>query len=89
MKPRVVIVDDHQMFRAGVRVELGDTVELLGDAADVTSAVQLIRATVPDDRRGIAESVVGRMSRHGGHAVVRSAPGEGTEVELQSSRVLL
>jgi DNA-binding NarL/FixJ family response regulator len=48
VKPRVVIVDDHQMFRAGVRVELGDTVELLGDAADVESAVELIRASVPD-----------------------------------------
>jgi DNA-binding NarL/FixJ family response regulator len=48
MRPRVVIVDDHQMFRAGVRVELGDAVELLGDAADVESAVELIRASSPD-----------------------------------------
>jgi DNA-binding NarL/FixJ family response regulator len=48
MRPRVVIVDDHQMFRAGVRVELGDAVELLGDAADVESAVELIRASAPD-----------------------------------------
>ena len=46
--PRVVIVDDHQMFRAGVRVELGDAVEVVGDAADVESAVTLIRSTVPD-----------------------------------------
>jgi len=46
--PRVVIVDDHQMFRAGVRVELGDAVEVVGDAADVESAVSLIRSTVPD-----------------------------------------
>jgi signal transduction histidine kinase len=38
---------------------------------------------VPPDRRGIAESIVGRMARHGGTAVVRSAPGEGTEVELR------
>jgi signal transduction histidine kinase len=38
---------------------------------------------VAPDRRGIAESVVGRMERHGGSAVVRSAPGEGTEVELR------
>jgi signal transduction histidine kinase/phage shock protein PspC (stress-responsive transcriptional regulator) len=43
---------------------------------------------VPEDRRGIAESVVGRMRRHGGEAVVRSAPGEGTEVELTMTRVL-
>jgi signal transduction histidine kinase len=38
---------------------------------------------VEPDRRGIAESLVGRMERHGGSAVVRSAPGEGTEVELR------
>jgi signal transduction histidine kinase len=37
---------------------------------------------VPTDRRGVRESIVGRMERHGGQAHVRSAPGEGTEVEL-------
>jgi signal transduction histidine kinase/phage shock protein PspC (stress-responsive transcriptional regulator) len=42
---------------------------------------------VPPDRQGIAGSIVGRMARHGGSAVVRSAPGEGTEVELRLSRV--
>jgi DNA-binding NarL/FixJ family response regulator len=45
---RVVIVDDHQMFRAGVKVELGDRVEVVGDAADVESAVALIREVVPE-----------------------------------------
>lgn len=34
-------------------------------------------------RRGISDSIVGRMQRHGGTAVVHSAPGEGTEVELR------
>jgi signal transduction histidine kinase len=38
--------------------------------------------TVPADRRGVRESIVGRMARHGGRAEVRSAPGQGTEVEL-------
>lgn len=37
---------------------------------------------VGTDRRGIAESIVRRMERHGGSAVVRSAPGRGTEVVL-------
>ena len=38
---------------------------------------------VPADRRGIAESIVGRMARHGGRAAVHSTPGGGTEVELR------
>ena len=37
---------------------------------------------VGTDRRGLAESIRGRMERHGGTATVRSRPGEGTEVEL-------
>jgi signal transduction histidine kinase len=43
-------------------------------------------ATVPDDRRGVRESIVGRMNRHGGRAEVRSSPGAGTEVELVLER---
>jgi signal transduction histidine kinase len=39
-------------------------------------------AAVDGDRRGVSESIVGRMTRNGGAAVVRSSPGQGTEVEL-------
>ena len=46
--PRVFLVDDHQMFRSGVRAELGDRVDVVGEAADVESAVQGIRATKPE-----------------------------------------
>lgn len=38
---------------------------------------------VPADRLGLRQSVVGRMTRHGGSAVVRSVIGEGTEVQLE------
>lgn len=37
---------------------------------------------IPEDRRGVRDSIVGRIERHGGHARIRSAVGEGTEVEL-------
>jgi signal transduction histidine kinase len=43
-------------------------------------------AAVPPDRRGLRDSVSGRLSRLGGTADVRSAPGEGTEVELSLPR---
>ncbi len=43
-------------------------------------------AAVPDDRRGIAESIRGRLERAGGSATVVSTPGEGTEVELRLPR---
>ncbi|HEU4978164.1 MAG TPA: PspC domain-containing protein [Solirubrobacteraceae bacterium] len=37
---------------------------------------------VPEDRRGVRESILGRMERHGGRALIHAAPGGGTEVEL-------
>jgi signal transduction histidine kinase len=40
-------------------------------------------AAVASDRQGVAESIRGRMARHGGVATIRSAPGQGTEVELR------
>ena len=41
---------------------------------------------VPDDRKGLAESVRGRVCRRGGSVTIRSAPGEGTEVSLVMPR---
>jgi signal transduction histidine kinase len=38
---------------------------------------------IPADRRGVRESIIGRMHRHGGRAEIRSAPESGTEVELE------
>jgi DNA-binding NarL/FixJ family response regulator len=45
---RVVVVDDHQLFRTGVKAELGDAVEVVGEAASVAEAVPLIRELDPD-----------------------------------------
>jgi DNA-binding NarL/FixJ family response regulator len=46
--PRVAIVDDHALFRAGVRAELEGRVEVTGEAAAVDEAVALIRREQPD-----------------------------------------
>jgi len=47
-RPRVFIVDDHGLFRSGVRMELGTDVDVIGEAADVDSAVEQIGAQEPD-----------------------------------------
>ncbi len=47
-RPRVFIVDDHGLFRAGVRSELGDRVEVVGEADDVEPAIALIAECLPD-----------------------------------------
>ena len=48
MKPRVVLVDDHALFRAGVRGELGPRVEIIGEAESQAEAIPLIKETDPD-----------------------------------------
>jgi len=69
-----------------------ETISLFGEVSD-----EGVAATVRDrgrgfdpgragGGRGIAESIVGRMQRHGGTAVVRSRPGEGTEIDLHLVR---
>ena len=46
--PRVVLVDDHGLFRSGVRAELGRQVEVVGEADDVQPAIDLIASVLPD-----------------------------------------
>jgi DNA-binding NarL/FixJ family response regulator len=48
VKPSVLIVDDHELFRAGVRAELAAHVEVAGDAASVEEAVPAILHAQPD-----------------------------------------
>jgi DNA-binding NarL/FixJ family response regulator len=46
--PSVVIVDDHRIFRSGVRAELGEMVEVLGEAETVEQAVRAVKELEPD-----------------------------------------
>jgi DNA-binding NarL/FixJ family response regulator len=45
---RVVLVDDHRLIRSGVRTELGDAVDVVGEAGDVDEAIRVITAEKPD-----------------------------------------
>jgi DNA-binding NarL/FixJ family response regulator len=66
-KPRVFIVDDHALFRAGVRSELGDQVEVVGEADDVRPAITQITACLPD-----VVLLDVHLPGGGGHSVVTS-----------------
>jgi len=46
--PRIVLVDDHRLFRSGVRVELGDRVAVVAEAGDIAEAVAAIEQWSPD-----------------------------------------
>lgn len=73
---------------AGVE-ELDVYVEVGDDAVGVfvrDRGAGFERASVPADRRGLAESIEGRMERAGGRATIASSPGAGTEVELHLPR---
>ena len=48
MKRRVVLVDDHELFRAGVRGEIATSVDIVGEAGTVAEAVPLIQELDPD-----------------------------------------
>jgi DNA-binding NarL/FixJ family response regulator len=45
---RVLIVDDHSIFRSGLRADLDESLEVVGEAAGVDDAVELIAATIPE-----------------------------------------
>ena len=63
--PRVFIVDDHALFRSGVRSELGDGVEVVGEAEDVEPAIAGITECLPD-----VVLLVVHLPGGGGQAVV-------------------
>jgi signal transduction histidine kinase len=96
------MVDDRgKAVVAAVREALVNAAKFAGDApiavyaeADDARVHVFVRdrgpgfelAAVPADRRGVRDSIVGRLERVGGRAVVTSSPGEGTEVELLVDR---
>ena len=47
-RPRIFLVDDHAVFRAGVKAELGDAVEVVGEADEAAAAIDLIAERLPD-----------------------------------------
>jgi DNA-binding NarL/FixJ family response regulator len=70
--PRVLIVDDHQLFRAGVRSELEGLVDIAGDAATVEDAVRGIAGLAPD-----VVLLDVHMPDGGGVEVIRRAAAQG------------
>ena len=47
-RPRVLVVDDHAIFRSGVRAELAERVDVVGEAGSVAQAIELARTTRAD-----------------------------------------
>ena len=76
-KPRVFIVDDHHLFRSGVRAELGDRVEVVGDADEVAAAIELIRERKPD-----VVLIDVHMPDGGGRAVIEAVAASDPDVRF-------
>ena len=76
-RPRVFLVDDHAMFRAGVRAELGEAVDVVGEADEVEAAVELISERLP----GVVLLDV-HLPGGGGQAVLRGVRPRHPEVHF-------
>jgi DNA-binding NarL/FixJ family response regulator len=74
---KVMIVDDHRLFRSGVRAELGDSIEVIGEADDVDSAVSAIASLQPD-----VVLLDVHMPGGGGQEVLRRVLGAGSQVRF-------
>jgi DNA-binding NarL/FixJ family response regulator len=74
---RVLIVDDHRLFRSGVRAELGDSIQVVGEAEDVESAVKAIAELQPD-----VVLLDVHMPGGGGQEVLRKVLGSGSQVRF-------
>ncbi|MEW9526924.1 response regulator [Microbispora sp. NPDC049125] len=74
---RVLIVDDHRLFRSGVRAELGPSIQVVGEAEDVESAVTTIAELQPD-----VVLLDVHMPGGGGQEVLRRVLGSGSQVRF-------
>ncbi|MEV6986556.1 response regulator transcription factor [Sphaerisporangium sp. NPDC051017] len=74
---KVLIVDDHRLFRSGVRAELGPQIEVVGEAEDVESAVVAIESLKPD-----VVLLDVHMPGGGGQEVLRRVLGSGAQVRF-------
>jgi DNA-binding NarL/FixJ family response regulator len=74
---RVFIVDDHDLFRAGVRSELPADIEVIGDASEVEAAIEMILERLPD-----LVLLDVHMPGGGGRAVIDAVHGEHPEVRF-------
>ena len=77
MTVSVFIVDDHELFRSGVRSELHGDLEIVGDAGTVDEAIAGIRAAKPD-----VVLLDVHMPGGGGHAVIEAVRTELPEVRF-------
>ncbi|WP_327087591.1 response regulator transcription factor [Nonomuraea sp. NBC_01738] len=74
---KVLIVDDHRLFRSGVRAELGESIQVIGEAEDVDSAVKAIAELAPD-----VVLLDVHMPGGGGQEVLRRVLGSGSQVRF-------
>src|SRR3954447_21425158 len=75
-RPRVVLADDHPIWRDGVRADLGDEFEVVGEAATAKEAIASIPATRPD------LAVCDLHMPDGGGTAVAKACGEETRIVM-------
>ncbi len=47
-RPRVFLVDDHELIRAGIKAEIAGSVEIVGEADEVEAAIEMIIERTPD-----------------------------------------
>ena len=76
-RPRVFLVDDHHLFRSGVRAELGDEVDVVGDASEVDAAIEMIEERQPD-----VVLIDVHMPGGGGRAVIEAVTGRNPSVKF-------